>query len=81
MTEPMELEFKEGDVITYKPYEKELKAKIKKAEITTWHISGVTEPEYTLSGIGTKFSESVCGKTTGKSIMESKYFKPWDGKD
>lgn len=62
------IEFSVGDVVTFKAYDEEIKAKVVEVLEDGYLFNG--EPHYKLSGI----SEALLSYTTGKSIKESIYF-------
>lgn len=64
----MKVEFKKGDVVTFKPYEKAITAKVVEVLENGHLFSG--EPHYHLTGV----KESLLTYTTGRSILESQYY-------
>jgi len=62
------IEFAVGDEVTFKPYEKEVKAIVKEVD-----VSNVFEKD---ERIFYKLGGDAVSVTTGKSIMESEYFEP-----
>ena len=71
------VEFKVGDLVTFKPYEKAHKAKVK--EVLHGYLFS-DDIYYRLTGVsytdeqGNKRHSSVNSITTGGSIIESKYY-------
>ena len=79
----MDIEFQEGEQVTYFPYEKELPVIVK--HVSFHDAMGKKDNKqvwYTLTHVeGAGYHEHVKAITTGKCIKESKYFQPWDGKE
>ncbi len=77
MNDLKSVEFKVGDLVTFKPYEKAHKAKVK-AVLDGYCLSD--DIHYMLTGVsytdeqGNKRHSSVNSVTTGGSIIESKYY-------
>jgi len=74
MFEVVELEFNIGDLVTFKPYEKAIPAKIKGINNQArFNLTDELDNRvfYELTGAGKK---AVCTYTTGISIVESKLF-------
>lgn len=72
----MKPEFKIGDVVTFKPYEKAIPAKV--VEIVPARNIGKTDDGrvfYRLTGAS---KVPLVSTTTGKSIMESKLYQEFD---
>lgn len=71
------IEFKKGDIVTFKAYEEEIKAKVSEVLEDGHLFSG--EPHYKLTGV----SAPLLSYATGKSIKESIYFdnKPFSFAD
>ena len=69
-------EFKVGDLVTYKPYEQELPARVKGIN-TVPRFENDNRVFYELTGAGRR---PVVTNTTGLSIMESTLFKPYKTK-
>ena len=67
-------EFKKGDMVTFKAYEKPIKAKVIEAEYIQRFPSFDWEWSYTLEGI----SEPLTSRTSGRSIMESALYVEFD---
>ena len=71
------VEFKVGDIVTFKPYEKAHKAKVKEVLDGYCFSKGI---HYRLTGVsytdeqGNKKNSSVNSVSMGKSIVESKYY-------
>jgi len=65
------LEFQIGDKVTYKPYEKEIKAVVKGVE--------VINNQDTIYQLSNRGRTCIVTYTTGKSIMESVMYKPYEG--
>jgi len=65
-------EFKVGDTVTFKAYEKEIKAKVLAVKDNEKHLNGDTDSRvfYELEGI----KEPLVSITSGHSIVESQYF-------
>lgn len=69
----MKTEFKKDDIVTFKPYEKAIKAKVVEI-VPTNKVSFVKDDDrifYKLTGI----DEPLTSTTTGGSIVESKLYK------
>ena len=66
------IEFSPGDIVTFKPYEKEIKALVKKVLPNYW---GDGKMIYHLVSPPTDRSESVISRTSGKCIMESVHYE------
>lgn len=73
----MKQEFKTGDIVTFKPYEIAIKAKVVSVQKGLSPFHSDDRIFYHLSGIGKKRSEQLKSITTGASIMESELFDPW----
>lgn len=69
----MKPEFEVGQEITFKPYEKECKCIIKGINTENKFLNGDKDHRvhYEISG-------DARSQTTGESIMESRYFIPWE---
>jgi hypothetical protein len=66
-------EFKTGDIVHFKAYEKKIQARVLKV-ITPAQSTKLsrTDYEYELEGI----SEPLVSLTSGRSILESEYYTP-----
>jgi hypothetical protein len=64
----MKVEFQKGDIITFKAYEEEIKAKVCEVLENGYLFSG--DIHYKLTGV----DKPLLSYTTGKSIKESVYF-------
>ena len=76
------IEFKEGDIVTYYPYESEHKAKV--VDVSLFNFWGKKDGKvyYTLTGTeyikdGKKKHSRVKSVTSGQCIKESTYFKKY----
>jgi|TARA_R110002051_G_scaffold489_3_gene2230 hypothetical protein len=73
-------EFKVGDLVTFKAYEKAIPAKVKKVLPQQKHLNGELDDRqfYLLHGTGQKLSESLISQCTGMAIIESKYYEEYN---
>ena len=66
----MAIEFKVGDIVTYKPYDKSILMYVR-----GWHKHHLTNE--IIYGLGEKSTSVVTTYTTGKSIVQSKLYKDY----
>ena len=66
----MKFEFKDGDIVTFNPYNHPITAKV----VGTFTNDG--DAFYILTGI----SQPLTSRCSGRSIMESEYFEEYDAK-
>jgi hypothetical protein len=73
-------EFKVGDLVTFKAYEKAIPAKVKRVLPKKTYFNGELDDRqfYLLLGTGQKLSESLISQCTGGSIIESKYYEEYN---
>ena len=70
------IEFKKGDIVTFKAYGVAIKAKVMEVNATNHLFKPDDRVFYRLSGIEAKKSKSLTSICTGKCIIESMYFEP-----
>lgn len=69
-----ENEFELGQIVTYKPYEEELPAKVTKIENIDIFGHKTEKPRYTLKSTDNPNDKPVIAVTSGLCIKESKFF-------
>lgn len=74
----MEPEFKIGDIVTFKPYDEELPARVTKISYFDLWGNPTDMPRYQLNSTGDPMHKPVVGMTSGLCIMESKHFVSYE---
>ena len=69
----MNQEFQVGDIVTFKAYEKAIKAKVKEVSYGNGFNDADTTPKYHLTGI----DDALFSQCSGFSIVESMYYREY----